>query len=912
MSDLLPFIVIGLVIGSIYGLAGSGLVLTYKTSGIFNFAHGSIATLSAFVFFELWVRHGLPWPVGFVISVFVLGPIIGLAMERFARLLADASHVLKIAAMIGIVTAVIGIGNIWYGSETRLFPSFLPTSTVRIFGVEVSWGQITVVLIALGAAGGLYYFLRYTRLGMSMRAVVDDADLMAISGISPVRVRQLAWVIGSTFAALSGVLIAPSLSLNGLILTQLVVQAFGAAAIGYFSSLPATYVGGLVVGVAGSITTKFVVNVPSLVGLPPGIPFLILFVVLIVTPQARLAVRRYVPNRRLAEPYTAPPVPRVLTGVVAIVLLALVPTIVGTKLTVYSSGLIDVILFLSLGLLVRLSGQVSLCQYGFAAIGAAAMGHLTHDAHLPWLLAFVLAGLIAIPIGALLAIPAARLSGVFLALATFGFGVLLESMFYTMNFMFGPTSEGIEVRRPRWRLGPWDMSTDRGFYFLILLCTVLAALAVIAVMRSRLGRILRAMADSPLALETLSVSVNVSRVLVFCIAAMLASFAGALSGSLFTFAVGTGYPSFGSLTLLALLVIIPLGAPWYAVVAAASLEVIPAYIPGSNVTNYLSILFGVSAVLAPITLARHPGAPMAVRRLASKIDALVPRRRRVLAPVVTEPRAVRGDGLRVEALTVTYRGVTAVEKLTFSAPTNSITGMIGPNGAGKTTSFNACSGLVKATTGKIMLHGEDVSHLAPAARARRGLGRTFQRVELFDSMSVRENVALGYEGSLAGRNPLRHLASSRLQQRAVAAACDQAIELCGLSSLADARAGDISTGQRRLVELARVLAGPYDLILLDEPSSGLDPIETSAFGEVLAGVVRERHIGILLVEHDMDLIRQVCDHVFVLDFGHLIFEGDVDGLMSNEVVQSAYLGSTSTATADLAPVGEPSADGLTV
>jgi ABC-type branched-subunit amino acid transport system ATPase component/branched-subunit amino acid ABC-type transport system permease component len=891
VHDFLPFIVIGLTTGSVYGLAGTGLVLTYKTSGIFNFAQGSLATVAVFIFFWLHAQHHMAWPLAGLIAVFAVGPALGVLMELMARVLQDAADVLKIAATIGIVIAVIAIGDIWYGQTTETFPHYLPTSTIRVLGVNVSWEQIVVIVTGLVATAALYWFFRVSRLGMAMRGVVDDPSLISMTGESPVLVRRWAWIIGATFATLSGVLLAPSLSVNGIILTELFVQAFGAAAIGYFSSLPLTYVGGLALGIAGALCTKYVAQYPSLAGLPPGLPFIVLFVVLIVTPRALLAAKRYVPNIRIADPWYAPPRIRVGFGTLFVIFMCFIPTIVGTKLAVYSQGLTDVILFVSLGLLIRVSGQVSLCQYAFAAVGAAAMGHLAGLNGVPWLLALLLSGLIAVPIGAIIAIPAIRLSGVFLALATLGFGILLEQMFYTMNFMFGPTTSGIAVPRPDWNIGPLHTSTDKGFYFVILFFAVLAALGMVGIMKSRLGRVLGAMSDSPLALETLGTTVNVSKVLVFCISSFMAAIAGALSASLFSFAIGSEFSSFSSLTLVALVAIIPIGAPWFAVMAAFGLDVLPAYLNINNIQDYLSMVFGVSAVLAPLTLAKHPGAPQPVRKLAYRIDAMIPRRKAKEAPQVEVAHPVRGGGLEITDLTVAYGGAVAVSDLSLTAPVGRITGLIGPNGAGKTTTFNAASGLVKPTRGHVLLHGADVSGLGPAARARRGLGRTFQRADLFNTLTVRENIEIGREAVMAGGNPVSQMVASNANKLEVRAAADDVIELTGISSLLDIKVGDISTGQKRLVELARVLAGPFDMILLDEPSSGLDANETEQFGHILTRIVSERGIGILLVEHDMALVRQVCDQVWVLDFGELIFQGSSVEMMQSDIVKAAYLGS---------------------
>lgn len=248
------------------------------------------------------------------------------------------------------------------------------------------------------------------------------------------------------------------------------------------------------------------------------------------------------------------------------------------------------------------------------------------------------------------------------------------------------------------------------------------------------------------------------------------------------------------------------------------------------------------------------------------------------------------DGLVVAGVTVRYGGHIAVNGVGFSAPVGRVTGLIGPNGAGKTTIFNACSGLLRVTGGAIHFAGRDITRLAPERRAQLGMGRTFQRMELFESVTVRENVALGCEGRLAGSNPLLHLRASRSERAEASRAAEEALALCGLERLADRPVAELSTGQRRLVELARAAAGGYRLLLLDEPSSGLDHLETARFGTVLRRLVQRDDLGILLVEHDMTLVMALCDHIYVLDFGSLIFDGDPDAVRASAVVHDAYLG----------------------
>jgi ABC-type branched-subunit amino acid transport system ATPase component/branched-subunit amino acid ABC-type transport system permease component len=916
LAEFLPFIVIGLSVGSVYGLAATGLVLTYKTSGIFNFAYGALASVSVFIFYELHDVQGWPWPVVGGLCVFVVGPVLGYLLEWLSRQLAAADRTLQIGAMVGLIVWIVSITGIMFSNTSGIFPSFLPTTTVRMLDVNVQWEQIIVAVVGFAAAGALYAFLRFTRRGVELRAVVDDPDLLSVTGTSSVRVRRLAWMIGSSFAALSGLLIAPNLQLSALALTLLVVQAFSAAAIGYFTNLPLTYVGGLLTGIAGALATKYVVNVPWLIGFPSSLPFVVLFIVLLVTPRSKLVVRSFVVARRIPPSWHAPVRARLYSGVVFLAVLCAVPWLVGTDLASYTSALIMVILILSLGLLLRTSRQVSLCQYGFAAIGAAAMGHFT-SAGIPWLFALLLAALVAVPVGAFIAIPAIRLSGVFLALATLGFGILLEQMVYTMGWMFGPSSNGLPTTRPDLSIAGFQFGSDEGMYFVVVAFVLVIAVTVAVLTETRLGKLLRAMGDSPVALDTYGVNVNVIRVLVFCISAFIAAVAGALTASVNTYAIGSEFPSFSSLVLVTIVIAVVLGDPWYAFVAAAGLTIIPVYLTGGNVTEIILAVSAVGAVLVPVFRDRmQVTPPRAIQEFADWISTHPPRRARAaarlpaaqpaaaaetarpaLGPATRPPRPLGSTSLSVENLTIRYGGALAVDNVILAVRAGMITGLVGPNGAGKTSIFNVCSGLVKPSAGRITLHGTDVTHASPSQRARLGLGRTFQRVQLFESLDVRSNITLARESALAGSNPLRQVIGRRGDAREIDRAVTAAIELTGVGAYLDKPVDHLSTGQRRLVELARVLAGPFDTVLLDEPSSGLDPAETEHFGEILSRAVAERGLGVLLVEHDMALVQQTCAHVYVLDYGSMIFEGTAQQMLTADAVRAAYLGVSTTTPA---------------
>jgi ABC-type branched-subunit amino acid transport system ATPase component/branched-subunit amino acid ABC-type transport system permease component len=924
---VLPFIISGIVTGAIYGLAAVGLVLTNKTSGIFNFAHGALATVSAYLFYTLHIKHDVAWPIAAFICVFVAPIPIALAIERVGRSIGRASLASQVTATVGVALLIQAIVLLIYGvKETRTVPVFLAQGQTTIGDTTVQYSDIVTVAIAVSVTVLLYVFFRISRTGVAMRGIVDDPALLDLAGTDPVRVRRLSWMIGVSLASLAGVLLASGPQLDPTLLTLLVVQAFGAAALGGFTSLPLTFAGGLGIGVLASLCQKWFTT-GLMASVPPALPFIVLFVVLLVFPKKYLVERVRLAPR--AKSGWTPPAPLSIGGgAVLLVVLILVPSFAGIHLADWTTAVGTVIIFLSLGLLVRLSGQVSLSHVAFAAIGACALGRLVTEQHVPWVLALLAAGLIAVPIGALLAVPAMRLTGLYLALATFGFGVALNYMFYPQDFMFGSTGLGTDVPRPS------GFTDDKAYYYLVLGVAVAATLFVVALSRSRLGRLLRGMADSPTALTTSGTSVNVTRTLVFCLSAFMAAVGGALVGAGQETISNISYPPLLSLTYLVLVVVCVGREPWYAVMAAALLILVPSYLDGETTPYWLQLGFGISAVayvllpssafetpamlrdaidrvfgrtpsgagaLAPATAGATAGAPStgAATPVAASSDGPAEGGTTAGDPVVEapEPTPRTAGGERVEPATldvtglrVAFGGNVAVDGFSMEAPTGRITGLIGPNGAGKTTTFNACSGLLKPGDGQVVFDGTDVTRRGPAVRARRGLGRTFQRMELFDSLSVRENVAMGWEGSRAGPNPFSHLLATPGQKREMEAATSRAIALCELDDVADRPAGSLSTGRRRLVELARCLAGPFRVLLLDEPSSGLDPAETTRFARILRRVVEDRGVGILLVEHDMSLVMDVCEQIYVLDFGRPLFDGPPAEVLEADVVRAAYLG----------------------
>jgi ABC-type branched-subunit amino acid transport system permease subunit len=615
MKELFTYLVIGIADGSVYAIAGLGLVLTFKTSGIFNFAHGAQAAAAAYLMYTFRTQHGLPWPIAAILAVLVAGVLGGLVFERLANLLSGESTATRVVAMVGILVGLEAILTGIYGATTIPFASFLPQRAVDVGGVNVTIFQIIVTVLALVAAGGLWILFRWFRIGIAMQAVVDDPALLDILGTSPVRVRRFAWVLGSCFASVSGLLLATFLQLDVSDLTLLVIFSFGAAAVGAFSNLPLTYVGGLAIGIGQAMTQGYLASIHSLQQVSANVPFIVLVIALLVAPTRSL-VERGSRSVRIEKPVV--PLGRstsLIGGVVLLAALCVVPFVVGYDLPIWTTGMAFVVIFASLGLLVRTSGQVSLCQITFAAIGSSTFAILASH-HVPWGLALIVGGLAAAPVGALVALPAMRLRGVYLAVITLGFGVLVERVFYSTFLMFGG-SDSLSVPRPRF--GFLNFTSDRSFYFLTLSITVLACGLVVAVRRGRLGRMLQALSESPAALQAHGSSANVTKLAVFCLSAFLAGVGGGLLGGATQTTGGFSFDFSVSLLMVAVLFVAGRHPVLSAFIAAGLYNVAVSYIKNATVQNYSGVVFGVAALvvatrIVPIVIERVNSSKRAAER----------------------------------------------------------------------------------------------------------------------------------------------------------------------------------------------------------------------------------------------------------------------------------------------------------
>ena len=601
MKDYLPFIVLGLTSGSIYALAALGLVVTYTTSGVFNFAHGTVAMVSAYAYYTLTVSHGLPSVLAMVLVVLVVGPLIGVVVDKaLFRRLQGAGSAAYVVVSIGLLVLLQGTVIIIYGPTARPVPPIFPEGVVRLPGVNIGYDQICVVAIAAALGLALAVFFKRTQTGLDMRAVVDDPQLSELMGTNARRTTALSWMLGTSFASLAGVLLAPILGVDATLLTLLVVQAFGAAALGRLTSLPIAYGGALALGVLGQLSTKFVSayagDYPWLAGVPSSLPFLALFGVLLVSRKGSFKeLTKNVQPRVSSMTVSAGSrrFPFAVLGVFA-AFAVIVPSITtDSRVTTATTAVAMLVMFASLSLLLGLSRQISLCHAVFVALGATTLSHL-QSSGVPFLLALLLSGLIVVPIAGILSIPAVRLSGLFLALATFGFGVLVQNLLFGTSAVFG-TAGVVKIARPS--LFGKTLDSTNAFYYYVLAIALLCLVAIELLRVTRLGRLLRAVADSNVAVETLGVNTTAARALVFCASGFFAAVAGGLLAAQVSSVSTSSFTFFNSLIWVAVLVAAGVSTLGGSVLATVMLVALPAYFTSSRVIDYQTASFGLLAIL---------------------------------------------------------------------------------------------------------------------------------------------------------------------------------------------------------------------------------------------------------------------------------------------------------------------------
>jgi branched-chain amino acid transport system permease protein len=530
MHTLLAFTVVGVVTGAVYAVAASGLVVTYTTSGIFNFAHGAIGMLMAFVYWELRVHRHWPAPVALVVVLLVLSPALGAVIERvLMRKLYRAPVAVTMVVTLALLVILLGAGTaLWSPQQGRRLPEFFAGHDVSLAGVRVTYHQIVTLVVAGLTAGFLRFLMFRTRTGVTMRAVVDNRELAGLNGVLPERVAQLSWALGSVLAALAGILIAPTITLNHILLTLLVVNGYAAAMRGRLRSLPLTFVGALVLGLMQAYLIGYGGNVTlgsfRLIDAAQVVPTVFLFLIVVFLPQVRLAAGRTV---GAAAP-RVPTLRRSLLSAVAfvVVLAALAPLLSDFWLFNVSTALVLGIVMLSLVLLSGFAGHISLMQMTFVGLGAVTAGRLVGGGSIWSVLA---AGLVAALFGAVVALPALRLQPLYLALTTLAVA-LFGDWAFSQSWGFAGVGSALTVRRLH--LPGASFRSEQAQLVLLAVAFALFAIAVLAIRRGRFGRRLAAVRDSPVAASTLGLNLVATKTAAFAVSAGIAGVAGALYGGL--------------------------------------------------------------------------------------------------------------------------------------------------------------------------------------------------------------------------------------------------------------------------------------------------------------------------------------------------------------------------------------------
>jgi branched-chain amino acid transport system permease protein len=556
---LLPgFTVIGFTLGGVYALAAIGLVLIYRVSGVLNFAQGAVSMFSAFIAYQFTSGWGMsPW-IGLLAAI-VGGGGIGYLIERFTiRPLAGRSALNKVVVTIGWLLILETSASLIWGNNAYHAPVTLLSKNGFVFpgtSVRVGWDQFVTIIVALVLAFGTAAILRWTTFGTSMRAVADDPEAARLWGINVNRVMATSWIAGSAMGAIAGVMITPRINFDPISLTIVVIYAFTAALIGRLHSLPWTVAGGFLLGLAKTYPGIFSSN--SGTGDAVTFGLVLITLAILFRPSARSRTRIASGREYLPVPATGnAPVRR---GVVAagLVLGILAPlTFSGYFLYLSADALVIGLIVLSLVVLTGFVGQISFCQYSFAAIGACSVGSLVGGHHWNYWLALAVGVTASVLVGVLVAIPALRLSGLFLGILTIAVALFFD------NYLLAPgTWSGFSGGISSWTVARptlFGASLDGGYAFYLFSLGVfsLAALAVWNLSRSKTGRVLRSIRNSEIAAATSGINLTAWKLVAFAISAGLAGLAGGLLAPLIG-SVSVGAFTFSSsLTVVAIAIVV--------------------------------------------------------------------------------------------------------------------------------------------------------------------------------------------------------------------------------------------------------------------------------------------------------------------------------------------------------------------
>jgi len=915
--EIVRYAVLGLGIGALYALIAAGLVTVYRGSGIINFAQGAFVMFAGYLDYELTTAAGLNfWPAMIltVAATALLGALVQLVVLRPMR---NSSPLTRVVATLGVLITLQSAAALHYGYQSLAVASYLPTRSIDILpGVPVGLNDVIIFVIGLVISVALWAGYRFSPFGRLTAAVAENQRAAASLGRSPDTIAVTNWMIGAGLAGLAGVLIAPITFLNPNDLALLVVPAMAAALVGGFTSFPLAFAGALLIGIGESLTTRYVSNP----GWSDSAAFLLIIVVVLIRGRG-LPLRSFVLDRLAAVGNgRIRVIPLVISYVVLMVLLGFVLPVQWILPTAVT--LVAMLFCLSVLVVVGYGGQLSLAQYVIGGLAALVTAQLAGGtAHWPFVLAALAGVAVAVATGGLMGIPALRTRGITLAIVTLGLAVVLFSLVLN-NASYNGGVAGISIDPPTlfgWSINPLIY---QGRYAMVCVTALfLAGLAIANVRRGASGRKLLAVRSNERAATALGISVYGVKLYAFMLAAGVAGVAGVL----LAFMQSAVLPAqFDQLTSINYVTVTVVGGTGLIGGSGLGALLIPnglfaqIFSDWPTLNSWLPLIGGLSVIFvlrtnqdglwamnrdlvvtayqrlarrAPARRTAQGPAASAAPATALAAPAPAPATAPAVAASPAAPRTVRVTPatLRVEGLSVTFGGVTAVADTSMTIVPGEVAGLIGPNGAGKTTLIDAITGFVRPSGGDILLSDVSIRGWNARRRAVGGLARSFQSVELFAGLTVRENLAVACE-SAVGR--LRFLSDLIRPGRVrLSPAALQAVEDFGLAGDLDRPAESLPFGRRRLVAIARAVAAQPSVLLLDEPAAGLDEVETAELSVLVRSLAHDWGIAVLLVEHNLDMVLQLCDRVTVMVTGSVLYSGTPADVRSHPDVLAAYIGS---------------------
>jgi sulfate-transporting ATPase len=902
-QTMLRFALIGMATGALYALIALGVVLTYRASGVLNFATGSLGAISAFLFYSLRDNHGWSAALALVLALLAGAGIGALTQFLVMTVLRRISLLGKLIATLGLMTLGQGLAQVIFKPTSVEQPrSLLPTNLVRITGqLVISEDR----LLLLGGALVIAFVLRlvYTRttFGLATSAVAESRRVTSASGWSPTQIQLINFTIAGVLSAASAILLAPIVGLDATVLTLVLLPSLAAALVGRFSSFTITILAAVAIGIVSSELSVFQTDIARIVGvqstslgdLPDTVPLLTIIIAVVLRGRGRLDRGELLTRLPLPGDGRIPIGLLATGGVVGTVLLfTLSPTWDASLLITFAWGLLG----LSVVVVTGYCGQLSLCQYAFAGFGAWVAARLAATQEVPFEVALLAGMILTVLLGLVVALPALRTRGVNLAVVTLGLAQMISAVVFNNGSLTGGFF-GTTVPTPHFFGLNIDPILHPGRYAAFaLIAFLLVGLAVANLRRGRAGRRLLAVRANERAAASLGVGVYGAKVYAFGLSSAIAALAGVLIGFQTPNVQFTNFDVFGSINTVLYAVVGGVG--WVAGAlpgavqasgAVANTLVDDVFSSVSNLTSWLLVFSGIAVVL---TLTMAPDGIAAMQSAQWRTLTARLRRRRPPALGSPEPRRGRPPAvLKVNDVTVQFGGVIALDRVSFKVSPGEIVGLIGPNGAGKTTMLDIVTGFTKQTAGSVLLDSETIDQWSAERRARTGLARSWQAVELFEEMTVRENLLVAADRKRASHYMSDLLRPGRLTPSET---MNDIVAEFDLEAHLDERPSNLSHGTARLVGIGRAIATEPSVLLLDEPAAGLDAHESEELGIAIRAISERTGIGILLVEHDVNLLLSICDRIVVLDFGRKIAEGTPAEVSTDPAVIAAYLGSPHT------------------